>query len=270
MNWRSQLSWRRDYTPGVDGPQPFFNAPALLMWFVAAFVAMHAIVVFSPPQLQEVFFAYGALIPARYGFLWELPIPPELAALNNHPVLLTTPFFTHMFLHGNLAHLGFNSIWFLIFGTPIARRLAADGSRPGIHGVLGASIFKSFFFLGGAFAGGAYMLLHPGEFSVLVGASGGISALMGGAARFIFIRQPIYGEAPHRIAPLGDTSVIGMTLAWTLINAAFGLAHVFPFAEGMQVAWEAHLAGFYFGLIAYPLFDLSARPLLGHSSPSAL
>ena len=93
----------------------------------------------------------------------------------------------------------------------------------------------------------------------LVGASGAISALMGGAARFIF-RRPLIGsvyDAP--LASPWERSALGFTFAWLLVNFIFALSGSLFAGEGVSVAWEAHLGGYFFGLFAYPFFDRIAR-----------
>ena len=89
--------------------------------------------------------------------------------------------------------------------------------------------------------------------------SGAISALMGGAARFVF-RRPLRGDIySASLAPVGERSVVGFAAAWVLINIALAFGGAAFAGEGVQIAWEAHLGGFFFGLFAYPLFDQAAR-----------
>ena len=49
-------------------------------------------------------------------------------------------------------------------------------------------------------------------------------------------------------------------VVWFLVNLLFGLTPVLSGFAGGAVAWEAHVGGFFFGLVAFPLFDPPAAP----------
>jgi membrane associated rhomboid family serine protease len=58
---------------------------------------------------------------------------------------------------------------------------------------------------------------------------------------------------------LGRT-VLGMAAAWTLVNVVLGVSGLTPGAEGMPVAWQAHLAGYAAGvLLIGPFARLAGR-----------
>jgi membrane associated rhomboid family serine protease len=43
--------------------------------------------------------------------------------------------------------------------------------------------------------------------------------------------------------------VLGMAAAWTIANVILGVTGLTPGAAGLQVAWQAHLAGYLAGVL---------------------
>jgi membrane associated rhomboid family serine protease len=101
----------------------------------------------------------------------------------------------------------------------------------------------------------------------MVGASAAVSALMAGAARFVFSAggplRTFQGAGPEVFrrpalplaAALGDRRVAIFLAVWFGLNLVFGLL---PDGGGLAsgaIAWEAHVGGFLAGLLLFPLFD---------------
>src|SRR5665213_561326 len=109
----------------------------------------------------------------------------------------------------------------------------------------GAASFVAFFLVCGVIAALAYAgllgLTDPGGGWALVGASGAASGLFGAAARLI--------EGRGRLGSIVGRTVVGMSLAWVAVNAVLGLSGLTPGAAGLPVAWEAHIFGYFAGLI---------------------
>lgn len=148
--------------------------------------------------------------------------------------------FTYMFVHANWVHVGMNSAFTLAFGAPVARSLGL--------GWRGATLFFAFFLTCGVASALSYaglLAVWPGQPEAqgwaLIGASGAASGLMGAAARLI--------EGRGRVGPISGRVVVGMTLAWIIINAVLGLSGLTPGAQGAPVAWQAHIFGFMAGLL---------------------
>jgi membrane associated rhomboid family serine protease len=80
----------------------------------------------------------------------------------------------------------------------------------------------------------------------LVGASGAISGLMGGAGRLI--------ERQGRLSGPFSRAAIGFVTPWIVLNLLLALAGT---AFALPIAWEAHLGGLLAGLLLVGLF---ARP----------
>ena len=98
----------------------------------------------------------------------------------------------------------------------------------------------------------------------MVGASGAISGLMGAAFRFLF--RP--STTATRTACRRDAATAAVSLAATLRNrrilhgdrrldgAQRGAGLGRPgLTEASSIAWEAHLGGFYVGLLTFGFFD---------------
>lgn len=224
--------------------EPIFNAPGVVVGLLGVFVAMHVVRVFIVSDEQAArLIDLLAFIPARLSGRLVDPYAGEWVKF--------TQFFTHTLVHGDWAHLGINSAWFLAFGSPVARRT-------------GTLRFLVFFFLCGV--GGAlfFYVLQPDLQNSMVGASGAISGLMGAAFRFMFRAlsdgdtDSLSGngrQAPLEslVATLTNRRILIAVAGWTLVNVVF--AWVAGYMDGMNIAWEAHLGGFYMGLLTFGLFD---------------
>ncbi|HYC24553.1 MAG TPA: rhomboid family intramembrane serine protease [Roseiarcus sp.] len=172
----------------------------------------------------------------------------------------------YAFLHLSWTHVLLNSIWIVAFGPPVARRIGA------LRFVI--------FFLAAAVAGAlVHWAFNPLEFAPLAGASASDSGLMGAAARFIFEpggpldsparylasgRRADYDvAAPSLGALLGERRVLIFLAVWLVGNFVLG-AWAQPLGlSDLPVAWLAHLGGFAFGFLAFPLFDRQRRGLRG-------
>jgi membrane associated rhomboid family serine protease len=132
----------------------------------------------------------------------------------------------------------------LAFGPPVARLLGL--------GPRGALVFLLFYLACGVIAGLGFVLADPHDVSPVVGASGAISGLLGAASRII--------QGRGRIGPILGQTVIGMAIAWAIVNVVLGVSGLTPGAMGMPVAWQAHLAGYAAGvLLIGPFARLAGR-----------
>jgi membrane associated rhomboid family serine protease len=223
--------------------QPIFNVPGVVLWLLGVMFAVHLVRFMLSPEQDLRFTLAMAFIPARlagYG-----------SALPGGQLAVATAFITHLFIHGDLTHLLINSAWLLAFGSPVARRI--DALR-----------FLSFFFLTGIIGALVYLMVNGPALVPVVGASGAISGLMGAAFRFLFRGMATAGIDPSgmRGVPLmslaealRDRRIIVAAAVWTVLNGlqAWGVAGILKEAAG--IAWEAHLGGFYSGLLLYGWFE---------------
>lgn len=240
---------------------PAFNVPGAVLVLLALIFGVQIVAISLSFEQQAQILLLFSLIPARY-------LPEAVALQPAFPggvgAELWTPI-TYTFLHGGWEHLIVNSVWLLAFGSPVARRL-------------GTMRFLLFYFLCGIAGALLHVVLYAGSEIPVVGASAAISGLMGGAARFVFLAdgplgalggrgldRPMGGGARRAgiLTALRDRRTLIFVGVWIGLNLLFGataLSGILGVAA--QVAWEAHLGGFLFGLLVFGLFD----PL--HWSPS--
>jgi membrane associated rhomboid family serine protease len=231
--------------------EPIFNVPAAVIATIAVLVLVQVVrsVMLTDDQDVMVLLTF-AFIPARYG--------AELAAGGAFPggfgAELWT-FFTYAFIHADLMHLGLNLAWLVPFGTALARRFGAW--RYGIFMLVMAAI--------GALA---HLVTHLGAMEPMIGASAAISGAMAAAMRFVFQeRGPLAllrdgaGDA-YRVpaaplaATLRDPRFLLFVAVWLGLNVLFGLGTVsFGEAAGQELAWQAHIGGFFAGLVLFNAFD---------------
>lgn len=220
--------------------QPIVNLPGVVSALIILMFIIHlGQTLMLDAQAQVLFSVWFGFVPLR---LTQAALIP-----GGFVPLVWTPL-THAFLHGGWEHLIFNSVWLAIFGTPVTRRygnvrfLIAFA----ISAIAGAIMFAFF---------------ATENVQILVGASGGVSGLTAVAMRFMF--QPLITV---RDEETGEIKVLGRKLATfrelmghgrarTFILVWIGINALVPFLPGIisgidaQIAWQAHLGGFFAGLL---------------------
>ncbi len=142
-----------------------------------------------------------------------------------------------MFLHGSLAHL-IGNLWSLIlFGNN-----AEDA-----YGRIG---YLLLYLVSGVVATFGFVVLNPETTVPLVGASGAIAGVMG-AYLVLFPQARVVS-----VFPLLFFIPFTIRAGWFLL---IWFAGQFTFIGNTGIAWEAHVAGFLFGILVTLLFR---RPLL--------
>jgi membrane associated rhomboid family serine protease len=246
--------------------EPVFNIPNVMIVVIAVLAAIHAIRTYVLTEAQDVeTILLFSFIPARYDTTMLLgdALPGGIGAQ-------IWTFFTYSLLHADWMHFGFNAIWFLPFGSAVARRF---GTTRFLLLLLVTAVAGAF----------AQLATHAGERFAMIGASAAISGTMAAAMRFAFQRGGPLGfwrhddEASYRIPALPlsgvlrDPRVLAFVIVWFGINLLFGLGS-FPITGSDQpVAWQAHIGGFLAGLFLFGWFDpVTSRkvPSVGQSPPS--
>lgn len=231
----------------VRRSEPIFNIPFPVALLVALCVGVHIVrqLISLPDNVWWT--QVLAFIPARFG--------PDDGDIPGGALARYTSLVTHLFVHGDAMHLTVNSAWLLAFGTPVARR--TDAAR-----------FLLLFFLCGIGGAGLYVLVNGFAATLLIGASGAISGLMGAAFRFLYgglDAGPAAFADATRYLPLArlsetlrDRRVVTSIAVWALLNViiAFGASGL---TEAGGIAWEAHLGGFALGFLVYGWFDRPPR-----------
>ena len=218
--------------------EPVFNVPPFLAIVVGLLVLIHAVIAYWPAGRAWGHLVYGlAFVPARIG---------------DGSLESWTMWLSYALLHGDWAHLIFNSLWMLIFGTPVLMRI-------------GAPRFFALMVASGIGAAALHAWAHAGDISPMVGASGVISGLTGAAARFAFAGGRLERERVMRLPRLSLIQTIqtppalAFTVVWMGANLLLGAGVLDP-GTGGRVAWEAHIGGFLVGFLGFALFDRPRLP----------
>ncbi|MGV3553213.1 rhomboid family intramembrane serine protease [Rhizobium sp.] len=219
--------------------EPIFNIPGILLLYAAVMAIIQAVrsYVLTPEQDQWLVYS-AAFFPPRY--LHPLDSQDMLGYFLG-PV-------GYSFLHGGWAHLGSNALFLVIFATPLVARIGAIRFT-----VLWITSAAAAAFFQGALTGF--------EISVLVGASGVVSAMAGASCRFVMpllgsdrVRAAQYAPRLGMIEALGKRSVISFIVFWMIFNVV-----VAGVDSSQNIAWQAHLGGFLFGYLTFGLFDPPLR-----------
>lgn len=259
--------------PAKTGREPVFNLPFILVVLIGALVAVHLGRLALGFETDLRVMAELAVVPARFAL--DLGWTDQTRILQDNVTGLTqvqagermavARFFldgggprwwsllTYGLLHSGTAHIAMNCLWLAVFGSPLARRI---GNMPFLLLLAAGTIAGAML----------HIFMHPSDVAPMVGASAGVSAATGAAARFVFsqgLRIDMMGD-DARVRALPALSLAGMVqnrqamtfvILWFVTNWLFGAA-VVPFGDDdSSVAWEAHIGGFVAGLMLFPLLD---------------
>lgn len=229
-----------DQAPAERPSEPVFNLPGLLVITLVLLAVVYLVgeYLLSDDGYAWYLFTFG-FIPMRY------VVPFSQQGME----WLWTPI-TYSLMHGSTMHIVFNGLWLAAFGTPVMRRI-------------GAVRFILLWCLSAAASAFGHAALNWHDMTVLIGASGVVSALMGAACRFAFPPHgggfnPALGHLYPRqsiIAAFKNRTVVIFTVMWLLGNVLVAVGvPIFGDAAG-AIAWDAHIFGFAFGFLLFDLFD---------------
>ncbi|MEF2551293.1 rhomboid family intramembrane serine protease [Aurantimonas sp. A2-1-M11] len=238
--------------PHVEGAvprthPPAFNVPGIILVLIAVFALVHVVRAYllGPVAAAQALLDL-AFIPGCYS------AGDPVCGFRTPGADLWSPL-SYAFLHGDWTHFGANAVWLLAFGTPVARRI-------------GVARFLAFCTAGAIAGAAAFYILNPALIVPVIGASGVVSALMGGACRFAFGGR--MSLAPGRpdlpLVSIGESLANRTVLIFIAVFFGTNLLIGSGVAGGMgggAVAWEAHLGGFAFGFLLFRLFDPLSRPV---------
>ena len=174
------------------------------------------------------------------GFLdvWGV-VPRSLAAFfagaESHPGVLVTPL-TSMYLHVGTLHLASNMLYMWVFGSAVEQQL-------------GRRRFLAFYTACGLVAAAVQVLVWRDSAIPAVGASGAIAGLL---AAYLVLRPgaTIAAVAPFLFFfPRVDVTAVLMLGLWFLSQFFSGLVTLAPGSSSADMAWIAHLGGFFGGLL---------------------
>ena len=228
--------------------EPIFNVPVGVTGTLAVLIGVHILLSLLPAHEASWWVFALAFIPARYTELVTQLPGGELAAF--------TSFVTYMAVHADIIHLGFNSVWLLAFGSVLCWRI-------------GSVRFLLFSIAGGIVGALLFLVLNPGLVAPVIGASGAIATMMGGVMRFLFNaidrrRGFLLREDPAAIprvsliGALKDPRVVLTSVVFIAINL-LAMVGFGKFGASGAIAWQVHIGGYLFGLLAYGLFDSASQ-----------
>lgn len=225
--------------------EPLFRAPKVVLILIAILVGVHVVVLLAGEDWQVWSLYAFSFIPARIS--GGAPFPAIWGSQ-------VWSFMTYGLLHADMMHLFFNSLWLLVFGSVVARRL----------GPLKFLVLACVSTIIGAVA---TLLTHWGAVAIVIGASGAVSGLMAAAIPLMYGAGLRLGDTYRMdiatVRPLRPLEILTnrrsfiFTLIWmavTLFSGASGWTGA-SFMEEGRIAWEAHLGGFVAGLIAFYWLD---------------
>ncbi len=243
--------------------EPILNIPGAMTALVGLLVAIHLFRLALPVESDETIIWTFGFVPARYdATLLAFPIPGGAGAK-------VWSFVTYALLHADWGHLAFNILWFLPFGSALARRLS-------VLRFLGLMIVSA---VAGA---GAHLLTHAHEIAPMIGASAMVSGAMGAALRFAFERGSFLSFRRRRddadaaaqvpavslVKAFSNPQVLAFLAVWFGINIVFGIGSIAIGTQAQSIAWQAHIGGFLAGLLLFSLFDPVPRAGQTYRVPS--
>jgi membrane associated rhomboid family serine protease len=234
-------------TPPEAPREPLLTLPGALTAYIVLLAVIHLRVLLPPDWENWTIDVFG-FIPRRYdSTLLAIDFPGGAGAK-------VWTFVTYSLLHANLSHIGFNVLWLLPFGSALARRFGA---------------FRFFLFMAVTAAAGAlaHLLTHEHAVAPMIGASASVSGTMAAAIRFAFVQGSFLSfnrgdaDAAARVPALSlmralrNPRVLAFLGIWFGVNIIFGVGSIAIGSDGASVAWQAHIGGFFAGLLLFSLFD---------------
>ena len=172
----SPPSLRFDPGPDLQPPsdetpprEPILTLPGALTAYIALIAIIHGVRMLLPLDLEYWSTLAFGFIPGRYDqSLLVTPFPGGTGAK-------VWSLVTYSLLHANLAHIGFNVLWLLPFGSALARRF-------------GATRFFLFMAVTAVAGALAHLVTHQHALAPMIGASASVSGAMAAAIRFAFVQ----------------------------------------------------------------------------------
>lgn len=223
--------------------EPFLNAPFIIVFLIAFCFCIYIV-----PQY---FFSRPLYIESLELFAFT----PVL--FKAEPLVFCYTMMSYSFMHSSFQHVAMNMAWLLVFGTPLVRHL-------------GGLRFLIFWMLTAIIAVLTYFVFHQESEISLVGASGAVCGMMGALARYGFSRNFLRGSTQNEsfLSPLlpirkalCSKRVLIFVSIWLSADFIIGISSILFAGDGAQIAWEAHIGGFFSGFLLIGFFDTSWKKL---------
>lgn len=204
---------KQDQDKKEKNKEPLFNLPGFVKILMALvllpYFGLEVYAHFDPSAKDFVYTHFG-FVPAYWfdASYYDFYLPLSLITYN--------------FLHGGLLHIIMNSVMLLAFAT-------------GVEKFVGGKKMLLLFFLSSLGGVLLHTIIYSSSAVPVIGASAGLSGLFG--ALLILMRDGGMMGANIRIMPF--------IVLWVVISIITG---VFMSVDGAEIAWIAHLGGFFAGL----------------------
>ena len=230
--------------PESESHRWVIRAPTPVVFLIVAIILASVIVLLAPAATGWRY---------KFGLLTtEFRDGPTAFASSGYRLL------TYAFVHGGIAHLLMNSVFLFCFGAPVVIWL-----RQRMQNQAGLA-FLALFFSASIVGGAASAWLLRDSPLLIVGASTGVFGVFGALVR-IGLEAP--EDKDWRMQPLlglfampviaATACVVGLNL----LQADFWPAPMrrfLSFGGSMRILWQAHILGYLFGLLSFPLFCRTA------------
>jgi len=192
--------------------------------------------------LVELLISLGGGAHAQNAFFYRFGLVPADVFHGQGIVASIIPFFTSLFLHGGIMHIGFNMLYLWIFSDNIESELG--------HGK-----FLVFYLLCGVLASLTQVLVDFNSTVPIIGASGAISGVLGA----YYIRFP-YARVKSILLLFIIIPAIWIPAKfllgfWFVMQLISGLGSIGYGGGQGGVAFFAHIGGFVFGIVLYQIFE---------------
>lgn len=157
----------------------------------------------------------------------------------------------HMFFHISLAHYFMNLLAIVFAGTYVFREMQAH-ARPDRSDASAA--FIAFFLISGLAAGFCYAAWNLNAYMPMIGASGAAAGLFGAGVWILVMR----GDGARRSIRYRAAALVLATLNIAMASYLLDTSFLSKFVLNGPSAWQAHLGGYLFGALFYPLFERMA------------
>ncbi|AGF75670.1 rhomboid family intramembrane serine protease [Bartonella vinsonii] len=221
--------------------EPLLNVPFTIVVLIALSFCIYFV--------HQYFFSEQLYIKSL-GFFSFTPV-----LFKAEPLTFFHTVMSYSFMHGSVKHVTLNMAWLLIFGTPLIRQF-------------GGIRFFIFWALTAVIAALTYFVFHQESVIPLVGASGVVSGMMGAIARYGF-SLGYWGKNTHNERLLGSLlslkhalcskGVLVYVSIWLGIDFIIGISSFLFEGDGISIAWEAHIGGFFAGFLLIGFFDISSK-----------
>ncbi len=231
--------------PGTK--QPFLRIPYVVPLLATVLIAIEAAREYLFADRSPELFSRFGVVPARYSDSFLAAHHFSGGNFFDRAI----PFVSYLFLHADWTHVLLNSALLLPFGAVVARRY-------------GNLLFILFFLVCGIAGAITHVAFNWESMAPVIGASAAVSGLMAGAFRIAGAR------ADGPLTPMLSSRIIVWSALWTVANVVAGMMGLGAGSGIRLVAWQAHLGGYYAGLLLSGPFDWIRHRWMGERAAPRL